>query len=764
MTDITSLQTSIANNLQATITKTYNNANPWLYLLTSSTKQYLLKSYKIPLENSNSSQGNVMELVSRLSEIHREYDFYRVGSMLSEHIVRPLKIEYALKGSSELCVEILLEYPGEQVSQLNETDVDICFELMRQSAHAMSFGHSVEEACLNIRLDSTFFDKETGTLKVLKGHTRSAAYTMSPEVLKEEIPYESSTAAEVYSWAMSFYSMMLNKTEEELKREVNSYKLRGRESYERFIEGLRRETQGLRGNDLRKSVMVEELVKALSYEPKERPSMTEIRDRLQEVAKNRPSEAEHKQKLLELLALKEKPKSDTVIEANEEEINNLMNVGNSMLKYLKDKKREYEIIKNCQDEIRANYEGLKNLKGMLERMNKEKVSLEYAIDEKSLLFAKIRSRTRLLIEKTQKATIVKFLQELTQFKKEIKEIAKNKRHNRASSRSKPEAKQIAPLNRCVSKGKNEERLPILTSSLTLQPKLPKSVRKDNLKQMIPKLGDVASKDALNKENSKHTEEEKMSVNVVQVKATAEDGGKKEILKEKNKTAEAVGVVEESGKGSLNVQSAGERKESKEVADKNVTEDKEMHGNSKISEEKKDNVKLEDNLSSEKSEVDNTMSSKESIEDKASFLNETQGIESARSSVAVTEKFEEVKSVIVGQSINAEQASNGKDGIVPEDQAESEEEKMPEFKPRKCVDCIDSVYEEAILECDHSVCEDCIVQYICHCFTYFKSYRYFLFCSTCEEMKPISNFSNKRKKLLSSHADANGLHEINLKLQ
>lgn len=705
-----------------------------------------------------------MELVSKLGEVHKEYNFYRVGSMLSEHVVRPLKMEYALKGSSELCVEILLEHPGEQVSQLNETDVDNCFELMRQSAHAMSLGHSLEEACLNVRLDSTFVSRETGTLKVLKGYARSAAYTMPPEVLKEEVPYESSTAAEVYVWAMSFYSMMLGKTEEELKREVNGYKLRGKESYERFIEGARRELQGLRGSELKKSAALEELVRALSYEPRERPSMAEIRDRLQEAAGSKASEAEHKQKLVELLGLKEKPRSDTVIEANEGEINNLMNVGNSMLKYLKDKKREYETIssfglnrvENCQDEIKANYEGLKNLKAMLEKMNKEKVSLEYAIDEKSLLFAKIRSCICLLVEKTQKATIVKFLQELTQFKKEIKEIAKNKRHNRASSRSKPEAKQANPPGRCVSRGKNEERLPILAASLALQPKLPKSVKKDTLKQMIPKLGDGVGKDALNKENTKFTEEEKVSVNVVQVKAVAEDGEKKEILKEKNKTLEAAGVVEESGKGNLNVQGAGgsEREESKGAAEKNVTEKKETHV---------DSIRLEDNLSSEKSEAGNIRSSKESVENKANSLNDIQGMESARSSMAAAEKFEEVKSVIVDQSINAEEASGGKDIIVPEDQADSEEEKMPEFKPRKCVDCIDSVYEEAILECEHSVCEDCIVQYICHCFTYFKPYNYFLFCSTCEEMKSISNFLITCKKPLSSHADADGLRETNLRL-
>jgi serine/threonine protein kinase len=229
---------------------------------------------------------------------------------------------------------MLFEHPGDQLSS-DEFDSDKVYELMKQSADALSFIQSVGMDW-SVSVDNAFFDKTMNVLKMIKGQTKSDDSLMPPEVLRGEAR---SSAVDVYCWAMSLCSMILNKTEEGFKCKANN-----KESHDKFIDSLKTDMRGLKGDERKKNVVIEEIVRALNYNPHDRPSFTQIRNRLKEFSGDDSLETKHKQKLIELLALKDKVKNSCVIEANEAEVNNLMNLGNSMLKYLKDKKREHEII------------------------------------------------------------------------------------------------------------------------------------------------------------------------------------------------------------------------------------------------------------------------------------------------------------------------------------------------------------------------------------------------------------------------------------
>jgi hypothetical protein len=349
---------------------------------------------------------------------------------------------------------------------------------------------------------------------------------------------------------------------------------------------------------------------------------------------------------------------------------------------------------------------------MLDKMSKEKVSLEYTIDEKSLLFTKIRTPYINSVEKEQKTAIVKFLQELTQFKKEVKEMAQSKRSNRTSSRLKPEAKQTKSSNRCLSKGKIEDKQPILGPPLNFNLKLSKLPTKSIIDN-----SECVLKNALNKENTK---EEALISN-------AEYSEDNKILKETNNTQAEINKsalivpkeTTEETKNSTNIQEHKVEEHKTEVQETEIYKDGKHEGDKYNVEESKD----------EQKEVEDIRIEEQKYEELKNETHKEEPIENQH-------KDEEPTNINADMINKQDEQQNS--GLIKEEVKVYEEE-MPEYKNRKCGDCVDSVYEEAILECRHSVCEDCVIQYICHYFTYSRYYNYSLFCSTCEQMKTICNF-------------------------
>jgi len=415
-------------------------------------------------------------------------------------------------------------------------------------------------------------------------------------------------------------------------------------------------------------------------------------------------------------------------------------------------------------------------------MSKEKVSLDYAIDEKSLLFTKIRMFCVNFIEKEQKATIVKFLQELTQFKKEIKEIAKSKRSNRASSKSKHEGKQTKDSNRCLSKGKIEDKKLTLGPSLNFNSKFSKEP--NTTKPMIPKPIVINNESALNKENTKkeapilnsnaeYSEDnkilketnntqadinklpliipkepstEEIKSDIYQQEQKDQQHKIKEQINEEHKAEKL--EVEEHKTEELKAEEQkteelkAEELKAEELKDEELKPEEYKDEELKAQEYKDEELKPEEHKGEElkpeehkdgelkdKEHKDEITKDEEHKDEEFKELHKEEGTEQKEDT---NEAKEEVKAD-VNIIKNEEQSSD----LI-------NEEEMPEFKNKRCMDCIDGVYEVAILECGHSVCEDCIIQYICHYFTYSRYYNYSLFCSTCEEMKAISNFIMKQR--------------------
>jgi serine/threonine protein kinase len=86
--------------------------------------------------------------------------------------------------------------------------------------------------------------------------------------------------SDVYSWAISFYSLLLKKSQNDLREEANKYKLSDKSAYSMFLHEVEAELKSIRvtqdQDEQKLKAITEELIKILNYNPDERPKMEDI--------------------------------------------------------------------------------------------------------------------------------------------------------------------------------------------------------------------------------------------------------------------------------------------------------------------------------------------------------------------------------------------------------------------------------------------------------------------------------------------------------
>ena len=358
MKGINSMQTSIdlkLLNSKLKIDKTYKDGDQYIYRLIKPGRTekenhyYILKGYKIPVENINDNLGKFMQFINKINCIYKEYYFFKIASSISPYFGKPLGIDTTTKSlpsSSIMIIEILFEDGGESISRFTKVTVDLAYDLMRQSADAISLLNNMDIFQLEINSENLCYDKGSGLLKIMNMEINTN--DLFPLMTTQEKQKDSSDS---YSWGILFYCILLNKPNEVTKNEFQKHKMNSKSDYMKHIECIKKNIACLKGNDAKKNFITEQITSALSFDPKDRLKMFVIQQRIQEFSKKEgimtsSIEMSHKQKLKKLLSLESDIKIETVIEVNEGEVNNLMNLGNSMLKYLKDDKIEYKLIGN----------------------------------------------------------------------------------------------------------------------------------------------------------------------------------------------------------------------------------------------------------------------------------------------------------------------------------------------------------------------------------------------------------------------------------
>ena len=237
-------------------------------------KPYIVKGYEVIIPQMSygdkSCRIAFLEFMTEVEMIHQEYFFAKMACVYSLHFAKPLAIDHEVQwapndfGTSNLYTEIIFEYGGESIDNLGDTKITTIYNLMRQSASALCLLHNTGVTHMDIKPQNMVF--ANGLLKIIDmggshGYeTKSIVYKPTvnlkgkiteftrafspPEILKEyEKINPQSTHFElgkvdVYSWAMSFFSILLSRSAHDLESDIVKYKLKTPEVYAKFFEEL----------------------------------------------------------------------------------------------------------------------------------------------------------------------------------------------------------------------------------------------------------------------------------------------------------------------------------------------------------------------------------------------------------------------------------------------------------------------------------------------------------------------------------------------
>jgi len=277
---------------------------------------YVLKGYKIQIEHLIPGNKEAADLfkdsIRAISEVFQEYYFARIASLFNPHFAKPLFLDYTIElaenefSGSYMYIEIIFEYGGTNLHELEHVTFNEAYNLMRQSANALRFLHDIGIVHFDIKPASMVYDKNNDMLKIINMNSafgaanreeiteitqsfydkiRSTTTEYSPpEVLrkledKEEIPdlKTSLDNIDVYSWGMCFYSMLLKKTHIDLQKENNHYKLGSGKDYKDYIKIIEASLNAINVEDSIEKELKDKikdlLLGALSYKPRSRPAM-----------------------------------------------------------------------------------------------------------------------------------------------------------------------------------------------------------------------------------------------------------------------------------------------------------------------------------------------------------------------------------------------------------------------------------------------------------------------------------------------------------
>jgi len=306
-------------NKKTVIKEEIKTGKQYVYEITNEGKHYILKGFKIDVVNlepkNPSSIKRYLEMVETIKEICQEYEFARFACTFTDHFAKPLILDYELVipennfSYSFLYIEIVFEYGGVSLEKLKGADVNLVYNLMRQSANAFSLLHSTGIAHLDIKPGNMVYDNKEDLLKVIDmgssfGYdtirktysstinidNKIRSYTpiySPPEVLQSagtslQNPNFILGSIDTYSWAMSFYSILFNKEEDILELEINKFKIDGERTYVEFISLLKNALGSIKfqkSEEQKKMKIIEyELLEGLNYRPEKRPTMDKMVD------------------------------------------------------------------------------------------------------------------------------------------------------------------------------------------------------------------------------------------------------------------------------------------------------------------------------------------------------------------------------------------------------------------------------------------------------------------------------------------------------
>lgn len=323
----------------------------YVFQLANKEKTCILKGYKIRVESLEPSKGDSKEkfmgMIASVVAVQQEYSFAKVACAFSDHFAKPLIIDYNVvpakncSSDSYLFIEAIFEYGGKPLDKLETDGVEDMYNLMRQSANAISMLHEMGVAHLNISPTKMLYSREDNTLKLagLRSSLECSANGLTslpkekvtmgyaaPEVAlgKDKGLAATPGSADVYAWAMSFYSLLLGKSEADLEAEAVIFGKGREETYDVYLDAVKKELGKMKREESWKKlqVMGEEILEALSYRPGERPKMAQVSEILKKFERSENIKIERRQvkRVVKMLGGESSPDSSHSSELDESEL------------------------------------------------------------------------------------------------------------------------------------------------------------------------------------------------------------------------------------------------------------------------------------------------------------------------------------------------------------------------------------------------------------------------------------------------------------
>jgi len=300
-----------------------NSEGRYVYQVSHKGVPYILKGFMIQLEHLNpedrNSVGFFKASLMEIIEVFQEYYFGKAAEPFNPHIAAPLALDFTIdvarnKASNSLmCIEIIFEHGGEALTRLKSITLELTYNLMRQSANALSILHNLGIAHFDIKPGNMVYDDGKDLLKIIdmgsafgspkkkklaattvkiEGKVRSGTLEFAPpEVLLigESIANNpnlglSLASIDVYCWAMSFFAILTERTDAEMNSYYKRYRSGQEADYKGFMEIVKIcfdcvMTKDSKEEEL-KNLINSLLIDALQYKPKERLKMKDIIDKM----------------------------------------------------------------------------------------------------------------------------------------------------------------------------------------------------------------------------------------------------------------------------------------------------------------------------------------------------------------------------------------------------------------------------------------------------------------------------------------------------
>eukprot|EP00826_Nyctotherus_ovalis_P014113 TRINITY_DN13899_c0_g2_i3.p1 TRINITY_DN13899_c0_g2~~TRINITY_DN13899_c0_g2_i3.p1 ORF type:complete len:277 (+),score=69.53 TRINITY_DN13899_c0_g2_i3:67-897(+) len=229
---------------------------------------YIVRGYQIFLEylkpGDAISKQRFFKAINSITKAYNEYHYSMLASLLSSHFPKPLGIDYEgdiaanTASLSYLYIEILYEYAGEPIEQC-KLDLNSAYKLMRQSANALAALHNVGVVHLSLCPSNLMYNAGADLVKVKGLETARCGGSGLMEVRKEMREFLAPEAlrvgdkvalneVDVYSWAMCYYALLLDKNHTELLDELEVYKLGTESEYGNFIKSMTSALEEMKAN------------------------------------------------------------------------------------------------------------------------------------------------------------------------------------------------------------------------------------------------------------------------------------------------------------------------------------------------------------------------------------------------------------------------------------------------------------------------------------------------------------------------------------